>query len=328
MVGPSNEFAFSASEALARGTSINYPSLLMLANTGLGKSHLSQAVGHTILRENPNTRVFYMTAEDFANEMIFSLKTNRIDDFKNRYRKSCDVLLLEELHFLSGKEKTQTELGFTLDALANCNKKIIFTSSLPPNDIPRMSKQLTSRIASGLVTTIEKPDFETRLKILKRKAAEHSLSLPESILQLLATRLKRDVRQMESAMRCLKAKSELLNAEITPSLVKDVLKCLSPENSPASLEDIMNLVCKHYRIAPADLKSRTRKRIISHPRNIYAYLSRRHTDETVENIAKTINRSHATVIYASDLVERKIKTVYNVRKEVDFLIHKLNDAIS
>ncbi|RLI52657.1 MAG: chromosomal replication initiator protein DnaA, partial [Candidatus Thorarchaeota archaeon] len=152
VVGRSNEFAYSASKALANGDAWNYHSLLMLANTGLGKSHLSQAVGNAILKENPRIRVFYVTAEDFTNEMISSLKNNRIDEFKNNYRRACDVLLLEEIHFLSGKEKTQVELGYTLDTLANDNKKILFTSSIPPKDIPRMSKGLSSRICSGLFT--------------------------------------------------------------------------------------------------------------------------------------------------------------------------------
>jgi chromosomal replication initiator protein len=246
VVGRSNEFAYSASKALAHGDPWHYQTVLMLSNTGLGKTHLSQAVGHAILQESPKTRVYYLTAENFTNELISSLKNNRIEEFKNKYRRHCDVLLLEEIQFLDGKEKTQIELGYTLDALANDNKKIIFTSSLPPKNIPRISKELSSRLTSGLVTTISGPDYETRGKILEQKASEHGVSLPKEIINLLASRLKRDVRQMESALKCLKAKSELLRAKIDLDLAKDVVNCLASDAYSITLEEIEKLVCKYY----------------------------------------------------------------------------------
>jgi len=213
IVGQSNEFAYSASKSMASGDPCNYHSLLMLANTGLGKTHLSQAIGHRILEKNPSSRIFYMTAEDFTNEMISSLRTNRIEDFKKRYRRRCDVLLLEEIHFLGGKEKIQTELGYTLDALAGDNKKIIFTSALSPKDIPRMSKELTSRLTSGLVTAITDPDYDTRVQILTKKASVYNVGLSEEVIHYLAERLKQDIRQMESALKCLKARAELIGAQ-------------------------------------------------------------------------------------------------------------------
>jgi len=263
VVGRCNEFAFSASKAIAFQGNWNYHSLLMLANTGLGKSHLSQAVGHAIRQQSPKSRVMYITAEDFTNEMIYSLKTNSIDQFKNKYRRSCDILLLDEIHFLGGKEKTQLEVGYTLDALANDDKRILFTSSLAPEDIPKMSKELSSRLTSGLVTTIDKPDFEMRMKILTKKASEHNISLSEKVVGMLASKLNRDVRQMESALRCLKAKSEFLNVKINSSLAKDVLKCLVSEEQAISLSAIKKLVCKYYKVAPEMLESKSRKKIAS-----------------------------------------------------------------
>ena len=325
VVGRSNEFAYSASKALANGDSWNYHSLLMLANTGLGKSHLSHAVGHAILEKNPRIRVFYITAEDFTNEMISSLKSNRIDEFKNKYRRLCDVLLLEEIHFLSGKEKTQVELGYTLDTLANDNKKILFTSSILPKDIPRMSKGLSSRISSGLVTTISKPDYYTRVKILKKKASEENIALSEEIIHLLASRLKRDIRQMESALKYIEAKSELLKARIDLDLAKDVVNCLVSGESSIMLEDIKKLVSKYYKVDPEMLQSKSRKKVYAYPRNIYIFLCRQHTDETLENIAQTINRSHSTVLYASELVEHKTKTDQKMRSQIEFLSTKLVD---
>jgi len=327
VVGQCNEFAFSASRALAHGSPLDYQCLLMLANTGLGKSHLTHAIAHTILKEKPSSRLYYMTAEDFTNEMIASLKNNRMEAFKDKYRRGCDVLLLEEMHFLGGKQKTQIELGYTLDALASDNKSIILTSSLAPKDIPSMSKELSSRLTSGLVTSISGPDFETRVKILNKKASEHGLILCDEIIQFLASRLTRDVRQMESALKSLKARAELVKARIDLELAKEVVNCLVSREDSIGLEEIRELVCRYYKVEPGILGSKSRKKVHATPRNIYMYLSRRHTDETIQSIARSINRSHSTVVYASDLVEHKMKIDPNMHHQVDFLSKKLKNVI-
>ena len=325
VVGKCNEFAFSASRALALGKNWPYNHLYMRANTGLGKSHLIQAIGHAILDTNPGTRVCYITAEDFINEMIYSIKNKTIEAFKNKYRRSCDVLLLEEVHFLSGKPKTQLELEYTLDALANDNKKLIFTSSLLPNDIPNLTKELISRLTSGIITTLDPPDYETRVNILERKAGELKLILPEEIIHLFSQYLSRDIRQMESALRCLKAKSELLNTRIDMNLAKEVLTSQVPEQNAITIESIKKLVCQYFKVEPVMLRSKSRKRIHSYPRNLYVYLCRRHTDTTVEDIGKSINRNHSTVLYASEAVEQKIKVDRKVKNQVHFLEQKLKD---
>ncbi|MCP4606990.1 MAG: chromosomal replication initiator protein DnaA, partial [Proteobacteria bacterium] len=308
-----------------RGGSWNYNSLLMLAHTGLGKSHLSQAAGHAVLEGNVDSRVYYLTAEDFTNEMIYSLKNNSIEGFKDKYRRCCDVLIMEEVHFLSGKEKIQAELGFTLDALANDNKKIIFTSSLLPKDIPRMSKELSSRLGSGLVTSITPPDYETRVKILTNKASEHDIVLSEAIIDLLASRLKRDVRQMESALKCLKARSELLKVKIDFDLAEEVVNSLVPRVTEVGLGEIKDLVCKYYKVGPEIFRSKSRKKIHSYPRNIYVYLCRRFTDETLEKIARTINRSHSTALYSAELIESKMKSNAAMRRQVDFFSRQIEN---
>lgn len=325
VVGPSNEFAFSASKALSQTGTWTYNSLLMLANTGLGKSHLSQAIGHAILQQDPETRVIYVTAEDFANDMVSSLNSRNIESFKNKYRRSCDVLLLEEVHFLSGKEKIQAELGYTLDALANDNKKLIFTSSLAPKDIPRISSELRSRLTSGLVTRIDGPDYETRVNIIARKASEYQIALSKEIIHFLASRLTRDVRQMESAIKCLKAKSEFLKAAIELDLAKEVISCLASSEKHIRSEDISNLVSRYYKVSPEMLKSKSRKKIHAYPREIYAYLCRHHTHESLESIGRTINRSHSTVVYASEVVERKLRTDVNLRHQIEFLSKKIKE---
>ncbi|MDY6879390.1 MAG: chromosomal replication initiator protein DnaA [Desulfatiglans sp.] len=325
IVGRSNEFAYSASNELAYGQPCHYHTLLMLATTGLGKSHLTHAIGHAILEQHPESRVYYITAEDFTNQMISSLKNGHIEDFKNKYRRSCDVLLLEEIHFLSGKEKIQVELGYTLDALENDNKKILYTSSLPPKDIPKLSTKLSSRLTSGLVTTISTPDYDTRVKILTRKAQEHNISPREEIIHFLASRLTLDIRQMESALKCLKAKSELLNMDIDLDLAKEVVSCLVTDEDSVRSEDIIKLVSKYYKVDPAMLKSKSRKKIFTYPRNIYVYLCRQHTKETLENIARTINRNHTTALYASEVIARNIKTDSQMRRQINFLSEQIEN---
>ncbi len=328
VVGKCNEFAYSASKALALGGQWPYNSLFLLSSTGLGKSHLSQSIGHEILAQNPAIKVLYVTAEDFVNEMVFALKNGRIEEFKGRYRRECDVLLLEEVHFFGGKERTQLELGHTLDVLANERKRIIFTSALLPKDIPNMTKRLSSRLTSGIITTLDKPDYETRVKILQKKSSEQGLLLSEEIVRFLAKRLTGDVRQMESALRCLKAKSELLKVKIDLDLAEEVLSCHVGEERRTSMEDINNLVCRYFRIEPQLLKSKSRKKIHSYPRNIYVYLCRHFTDATLEDIGKSIDRNHSTVLYASEVVEHKMKVDTVVKNQVGFLSERLMTAIS
>ncbi len=325
VVGSCNEFAYSASRAIASGDGCSYDSLFMRANTGLGKSHLSQSIGHMLVENNPDVRAYYITAEDFVNEMISALKTNKIEEFKNKYRKSCDVLMLEEVHFLSGKEKIQAELGYTLDALANDKKKLIFTSSLLPKDMPNMSKELSSRLTSGLITSLEKPDYNTRVKIIEKKASQNNLILTEEIVHLFAEKLSKDIRQIESALRCFKAKAELMKARTDINLAKEVLKFHITDQSSISLESIKKLICQYYKIENTVLPSKSRKKIHTFPRNMYVYLSRNYSDATLEEIGKSINRNHSTVIYSSEVIEKKIKMDKKIRNQADFLSQKIKD---
>jgi chromosomal replication initiator protein len=326
VVGKCNEFAYSASRALATNGAMPYSSLFILAKTGLGKSHLSQAAAHAILQLNPSLKVYYITAEDFVNEMIFALKGNRIEEFKNKYRRSCDVLLLEEVHFLSGKEKTQLELGYTLDALADERKRIIFTSSLLPRDIPNLNGELSSRLTSGIITTLEKPDYDTRAKIVYKKAAEQAVVLSEEVIDLLAKELTGDIRQIESALRCIKAKSDLLHARIDKDLAGEVLQCHLPARRTVTLEDIKTVVCRYFKVDPLMLESKSRKKIHTFPRNVFVYLCRQLTALTVEQIGRSLNRNHSTVLYASEVIERRIRMDKKVKNQVDFLTHKLTEG--
>ena len=325
VVGRCNEFAYAASKAMAIEGQFPCSSLLIVAKTGLGKSHLSQATAHALLAGNPKTRVIYITAEDFVNEMIFALKNHRIDEFKNKYRRSCDVFLIEEIHFLSGKEKTQLELGYTLDALTNDRKRIIFTSSLLPKDIPNLTKELASRLTSGIITTLDRPDYETRVKIIEKKSSEQGLALPHEIFHLLAKDLTGDIRQMESSLRCLKAKADLMKAKIDRELTVEILRCHVPGQKLLTLEDVRATVCQYFKVEPILLASKSRKKIHAYPRNVYVYLCRQHTNATVEEIGRSLSRNHSTVLYASEVMEHKMKVDKRVKNQIEFLINKLKD---
>ncbi len=329
VVGKCNEFAYNISKAVATGAYLNYDSFFMISNTGLGKSHLSQAIGNTILDSHPTLKICYITAEDFISEMIYAIRNNRIEEFKEKYRKNCDVLLLEDVHFLGGKKKTQIELCHTLEILTNCKKRIIFTSALLPKDIPNINSELKSRMTSGIITTIERPDFDTRVRIIKRKSKEQNLALSDDIIRLLASYLKKDVRQMESVIRSLKAKSELMGINITRDIVKEEIKCrISKESLENDIEEIKKVVCEYFKVEKEMLESKSRKKEYSYPRNVYAYLCRHLTSETLENIGKSIKRNHSTVIYASEIIEKKMKTDRKIKHQVMFLKDKIKGLIN
>ena len=207
VVGENNNFAYSASLALASQRNIHSNSLFLLSNTGMGKSHLAQAIGQHILSSFPSIRVYYITAEDFTNDMVQSFRNGTIDKFKNKYRNQCDVLLLEDIHHLTGKDRTQIELAFILDSLLEAGKKIFFTSCLLPRDIPKLNGKLQSHLLCSLISNIDPPDFKTRVRILQKKSEVNGFSIPDEIIQYLASELTDNVRQLEGGLFCVTAKS-------------------------------------------------------------------------------------------------------------------------
>ncbi len=325
VVGAGNSFAFSAAYAIANGDHNLSSSLYLLADTGLGKSHLSHAIGNHILSCDTSIRVYYLTAEEFTNEMIVAIKNRRMDGFKEKYRNNCDVLLLEEVQFLSGKDKTQTELAYTLDALSRDNKRVIFTGTHFPRDIPKLKSKLQSRLTGGMVTHIEPPDFETRLKILEKKATNEGFRLSSDVAELLATHITRDVRQLESCVIGLLAKSSLLDKSIDLKLAHEVLESICDSREAISIERVQQVICQYFKVSVEALKSNSRKKGVVYPRNLGMYFCRKYTDQTLESIGLAFNRSHATVIHAVDNITRQIQQKSGVRNQVDFLGQQLEN---
>jgi chromosomal replication initiator protein len=323
VVGKNNEFAYSAALSLAVRKNIQQNSLFLLSKTGMGKSHLSQAIGHQILDHSPTERVYYMTAEDFTNEMVSSYKTNSVDVFKEKYHKGCDVLLLEDVQYLSGKGRTQIELAHTLDSLCNENKKIIFSSCFAPTEIPKLNENLRSRLTCGLISNIEAPDYRMRVKILKKYARANSWEIPAEILEYLASELSQDVRQLKSGLVGVSAKASLLGCPIDLQLAADVVKNMVRQSQTITINHIKQLVCKYYNVSPKELISRSRKQALVRPRQVAIYLARRYTDQPLQVIGKSFNRYHATALHAIGAVEKGIRQGGTVQRHIEYLSQKL-----
>jgi chromosomal replication initiator protein len=326
VVGGNNDFAYSASLSLASRKDFQQNALYLLSKTGMGKSHLSQAIGHHVLSEYPNDRVYYITAEDFSNEMVNAYQRDAINKFKGKYRNHCDVLLLEDVHYLSGKERTQIELALTLDALFEAGKRIIFSSCYLPTEIPKLNDKLRSRLSCGLISNIDPPNFRTRMRILQKKAIIYGYKIPENILNYLAEELTEDVRQLESGLNGVAAKSSLLGMPMDLSLAESVVKHIVRQRESITIDHIKKLVCKYYNITMQDLMSQSRKQSVVHPRQMGIYLSRYYTDSPLQTIGKSFNRYHATALHAIKCIERGIKDNSSIQRQVKFFRKKLENG--
>jgi len=323
VVGENNDFAYSASLSMASRKNASQTPLFLLSKTGLGKSHLTQAVGHYILSEHPTDRVYYMTAEDFSNEMVDAFQHGSINAFKEKYRNQCDVLLLEDVHYLRDKDRTQVELAFALDTLFEAGKKIIFSSCYLPGDIPKLDDKLRSRLSCSLISNIDPPDFRTRVRILQKKAKFNSYDVPEEVIEYLASELTEDVRQLESGLTGVASKSLLLGETIDLRLAQSVTKHIVRQRKNVTLEAIKKLVCKHYNISINDIVSSSRKQSIVRPRQIAIYLSRKYTDAPLQAIGKSFNRYHATALHSIGTIEQGLKKNGPLQKQVEFFCKKL-----
>lgn len=326
VVGDNSNFAYSASISLAQGRINGAGMLYLLSKTGLGKSHLSQAVGHHIMANSMANRVFYVTAEDFTNEMIFSLKNNTIQRFKEKYRQRCDVLILEDIHFLSGKTATQKELAMTLDYLLDADKKIIFSGCERPDDIPKLNENLRSRLNMGLLTEIQVPDFGTRVKILDKKSKGLGCALPGDITEYIAQELCNDVRQLESGLFGVVAKGQLMGRNIDMELARSVLDNMTRNRKRITIELIKGLVCNEFSITENDIISKSRKKRIVKPRQVAMFLARRYTDLPIKKIGSSFKRYHATAIYSVNAVEKEMKQKGVLYEQVNYLSKRLESG--
>lgn len=323
VAGQNNEFAWAAARALANGGQIFANTLFISSSTGLGKSHLTQAVGHQFINNLPQGRIAYLTAEDFTNQMISSLRGNKIEAFKNRFRRDCDLLLLEEVQFLAGKDKTQDELSYTLDALMDAGKKIIFTGNQNPDQIKGLKPQLISRLCSGITTSIAPPDHNTRVRILEKFCHDENVSVDHSVLEFLAEENFDDVRRLHSALVGGIAKSSLTGRKLDLALAAEVLSQMAMRLKRIAPQHIIDEVAKIYGLTPQEMSGKSRRRQITRPRNIAMFLCRKHTDASYASLGRLFSRDHATVIYGVDQVERNLKRDPKVLQEVNFVEQRI-----
>lgn len=307
VVGNSNQFCYAASRRVAEQPGKSYNPLFIYGGVGLGKTHLLHSIGNAVLNVNPHAQVLYMSSENFTNELIHCLRHAKMDQFKEKMR-NVEVLLLDDIQFMCGKERTQEEFFHTFNALYHAKHQIVITSDKPPQDIPGIEERLMTRFSWGLTADLQAPDFETRVAILKRKAHIDGFDVAEEVAHWIAERVSSNVRELEGALTRLHAVSSLHGVPITLQLAENSLNALfAPKKVNVSVEDIKRAVSSHFGIRLSDLVSKRRTRNLSFPRHIAMYLCRKHTTASYPEIGSRFGgRDHSSVIHAANVVSEKV----------------------
>jgi chromosomal replication initiator protein len=327
VIGSGNRFAHAASLAVAEAPAKAYNPLFLYGGVGLGKTHLMHAIGHYILEHNPNSKVVYLSSEKFTNEFINSIRDNRTENFRNKYR-SVDILLVDDIQFIAGKESTQEEFFHTFNALHEERKQIIISSDRPPKEIPTLEERLRSRFEWGLITDIQPPDLETRTAILRKKAKAENLDIPNETMMYIAGQIDTNIRELEGALIRVVAYSSLTNQDVTTHLAAEALKDIIPSSRPRmiSIQDIQQRVGEYYNLRMEDFKARKRTKAVAFPRQIAMYLSRELTDFSLPKIGEAFGgRDHTTVIHAHDKITQALKVDQDLFKVVNNLIEKIKN---
>jgi len=328
MVGESNLMARTACEAIANNDSSLGRCLFIEAGPGLGKSHLTHAVAHKILSESPATRLHYLTAQQLTAEMVKAIRDNTMEQFKEKYHHQSDVLLIEDIHALSGRLKTQEELAAVLDILLKQERRVILTSKLAPRDIPNIEPGFRSRLGGGLIATINPPDLRTRLHIIRKKAENGGLHLDDEVVNFLAEHIKGDIRKVESAIIGVKARMGILGCQPTMALVKEIVdKIVGSEGMLLSAENIRDYIARQFDTPVDDLLSKSRKRAVTFPRQVAMYLARKMTGEGLNDIGKSFNRDHSTVVHAIRVISEGINSSGSVRGQIELLTEKIRKEL-
>lgn len=316
VVGSSNTFAKAACMAVAKEPTVYNP-LFIYGNSGLGKTHLLYAIINYMKHNHPNLKIVYKKCETFLAELIEALQTGYVAPFKEKYRK-CDVLLIDDIQFLAGKEQTQEEFFHTFSALYESDKQIILTSDRPPKDIKPLSDRLKTRFEGGLLADVQPPNFELRLAIIRKKADDLGLTISNEMVEYMAERLQNNIRQIEGALKRLYAVTSFSSSEVTKDKVDEVISIIDPGNIPtdAMIERVLSAVSKHYGVDVESLKSKKKTDSVAKARHVAIYLIRTLTSLTLKEIGGIFDRNHATVMASIDNVELSMKTVNGYEREI------------
>ncbi len=325
VIGNSNRFAHAASLAVAEAPAKAYNPLFIYGGVGLGKTHLMHAIGHYALQNNSNAKVVYVSSEKFTNELINAIRDDRNEEFRNKYR-NVDILLIDDVQFIAGKERTQEEFFHTFNELHDANKQIILSSDRPPKEIPTLEDRLRSRFEWGLIADIQPPDFETRMAILKKKADVEKLNVANEVMVYIATKIKSNIRELEGALIRIVAYSSLTNRPITVELASEALKDIisNKQNKNITIDVIQDVVAGYFNLRVEDLKSQRRTRNVAYPRQIAMYLSRKLTDMSLPKIGEEFGgRDHTTVIHAYEKISDTLNTDESLQHTVNDITKKL-----
>lgn len=328
VIGNNNNLAHAASLAVAETPGEVYNPLFIYGGVGLGKTHLMQAIAHFIINNNPNLKVLYVTSETFTNELIDSVKNQKNSEFREKYR-NIDVLLIDDIQFIIGKESTQEEFFHTFNALYQDRKQIVISSDRPPKEMETLSERLRTRFEMGLPVDIQIPTYETKMAILNKKAELGGYNIPYEVKDYVATHIKSSIRELEGALTKLSAFAKLSTNPITVEFAEEALKDLISPDSRRDItpELIIDIVAEHFNIRPEDILSQKRSADIVYPRQIAMYLCRQMTTNTVQSLGKAFgNRDHTTVIHGTEKINKMVISDENTKSTIDILIKKINPS--
>ena len=332
VVGSNNKFAHAASLAVADLPGEIYNPLYLYSGVGLGKTHLMHSIAHLILKNDPSKRVLYVTSEEFTTELIDAIRNGNntaMTKFRDKYR-NIDVLLVDDIQFIIGKESTQEEFFHTFNALHGANKQIIISSDKPPKDMKTLEERIRSRFEWGLIADISSPDYETRVAILRKKEELDGYSIDDKVIDYIATNVKSNIRELEGSLNKIRAKSNLENREINVALAEEVLKdIISPDQKKTITSKlIIDVVAEHFNITPDEIRSKKRDVKYAYPRQVAMYLCRKMTEDSFLDIAKMLGKKdHSTVINGCKRISSEMETSETTRNNIEIIKKKLNPSI-
>lgn len=325
VVGRCNAFAYEAALAVSEGDLHRYNPLYFYSDVGLGKSHISHAIGNKVVSLKKGATVRYTTARDFTQDYVHSARNNCLSSFKSSYRSSnMDIFFIDDVHLFKNKEKTQVELCHVLDDLISAGKQVILSGFRPPTSIPQIDKGLRSRLSSGLVIDIKRPDKATRGNIVRHKAKKNGVTMPDEVVEFVSNTIHTSIRDLESAVMTIAAMSSLMKRTISIELAQELLEGTLEKQQRINIPYILDFISKNFSIPKEKIVSPSRKKDIVYPRQLAIFLCRRYTDEPLQIIGEAFSRKHSSIIHSLETIETQYAQNLKVKREIDFLIEKLD----
>lgn len=329
VVGRCNAFAYEAALAVSDEDLCKYNPLYFYSDIGLGKSHIAHAIGNRVTRSKSKTGVRYTTARDFSQDFVHCIRNNCMNNFKKTYTSSkLDIFFIDDVHLFKNKEKTQMELCHVMDDLICAGKQVVLSGFRPPASMTQIDKGLRSRFSSGLVIDLKRPDGSTRAKIVRHKAQKNNIAMPDDVVEFISSNIHSSIRELESAVMTITAMSSLMKREVTLGLAKELLEGALDKQQKITTPYIVNFVAKNFGITKEKMISPSRKKDVVYPRQVAIFLCRRYTKESLQSIGNVFSRKHSSIIHSLETVESMYSQNLKVKREIDFLIERLDAEAS